>query len=287
MSVVSLKLAAICMTSTADKEANIAAAERYIREAAKQGADWVQLPEMFPFLGSYDLIYDMAEDEDGPLCTRLAGLAKELKIVLFAGTMGEKPRGLDETQILNRFGQRRVYNTSYIFGRDGSQLAKYRKTHLFNLYDEQGQPLYCESDGFIAGHNAVSLSIDGLRVALSVCYDLRFPEFFQKLAAMGHPDVIAVPSAFTKTTGRYHWELLLRARAVEWQAYVYAANQSGQHGPGKESFGHAMIVDPWGVTLANTGEHTGVAIGEVNSTMIKETRAKLPALTNRRQELYK
>jgi predicted amidohydrolase len=283
-----LKVAVVCMTSIADKARNVAAAVKFVRDAAAQGADWVQLPEMYPFHGPYGLAYEMAELEGGPLYRTMAALAKELGIVLFAGTVGERADHdkLPDSVLKNRDGHKRVFNTAYVFGRDGGLLAKYRKTHLFNLYDAKGLPKYCESDGFLAGDKPVTLTVDGYRVGLSICYDLRFPEFYTKLAEAGAPDFIAVPSAFTKGTGRYHWELLLRARAVERQAYVFAANQTGEHGPGKESFGHAMIIDPWGTTLANTGEHPGVAIAEVTRAGLAEIRAKLPALSNRRPELY-
>lgn len=283
-----LKIAAICLNSTADKAKNIEGAVKAVREAAAQGADWVQLPEMFPYFGPYSQVYLQAELEGGELFQKLSSLAKELKIVLFGGTVGERADKdqLSEKAVLSREGHKRVFNTLYVFGREGELLAKYRKTHLFNLYEDDGQPKYCESDGFLSGDKLVTLTIDGLKVALSICYDLRFPEFYNRLAKGGAPDVIAVPSAFTKGTGRYHWELLLRARAVEWQSYVFAANQVGEHAPGKESFGHAMIIDPWGTTLANTGEKPGVALASISKESLREIRAKLPALVNRRPELY-
>jgi predicted amidohydrolase len=283
-----LNLAAICMTSTSDKARNVETAVRYVREAKALGADWVQLPEMFPFHGSYDKVYEMAELESGPVYQTLSGLAKELGIVLLAGTVGERPDldRLDDTVLYSRAGHRRVFNTSYVFGRDGSQLAKYRKTHLFNLYDDHGLPKYCESDGYIPGDALVAVEIDGFKLGMSICYDLRFPHLYDKLEADGPLDIIAVPSAFTKGTGLYHWELLLRARAVERQCYVYAANQTGQHGPGKESFGHSMVIDPWGTTVANTGIHPGVAMARISRAAIADTRAKLPALANRRPQLY-
>lgn len=284
-----IKIAAICMTSTSDKPRNIETAVNYVREAKRLGADWVQLPEMFPFHGSYDKVYEMAELQDGPLYQTMASLAKELGIVLFSGTVGERPDRdrLPDHVALNRDGHRRVYNTHYVFGRDGSLLAKYRKAHLFNLYEDDGRPKYCESDGYIPGDHAVTVDVDGLKVGLSICYDLRFPQFYDKLAEKGPLDVIAVPSAFTKGTGLYHWELLLRARAVERQCYVYASNQTGQHGPGKESFGHSMVIDPWGTTIANTGAHPGIAMAAISPTSIREIRSKLPALANRRPQLYK
>lgn len=282
-----LTLAVICMTSGPDKEKNIATAERYVREAKAAGAEWVQLPEMWPFMGNYDHVYDMAEIEGGPLFKRMQGWAKELGIVLFAGSVGERPADdLPKATLVNEQGQRRVYNTHYVFGKDGVLLSKYRKTHLFNLHGEEGQPRYCESDGFIAGDLPTTMNVDGFKVGLTICYDLRFPELYTRLARDGAPDILAVPSAFTKGTGMAHWELLLRARAVERQSYVFAANQTGTHAPGKESFGHSMIIDPWGVVLADTGDKPGIATAPISRTKLKEIRAKLPALANRRPQLY-
>ncbi len=285
----SLKLAAISMTTSADKERNVVEAERLVREAAKLGADWVQLPEMFPFMGDYAYNYEMAELEGGPLYQRLAGWAKELKIVLFAGTVGERPKPDEPLDFAtkNAIGQKKVFNTSYVFGRDGELLAKYRKIHLFNLNGDDGRPRYAESDGFIPGEEPVSLVIDGLKVALSICYDLRFPALYQLLSKSGDPDVITVPSAFTKSTGLAHWELLLRARAVEHQSYVFAANQTGVHSPGKESFGHALIIDPWGSVLADSGDQPGVALATLSGAALKDVRSRLPALANRRPEVYR
>lgn len=276
-------VAAVTMTSTSDKTRNIATAVRLIRAAAEQGADWVQIPEMFAFHGPYDKVHDMAETESGPLGQELSALARELGVVLIAGTCGERPAHDD----LNEDGHRRVYNTCYVYGRDGKLLSKYRKTHLFNLKGEDGRPGYCESAGYIPGDEPVTVQIDGWRVAHSVCYDLRFAAFYDLLAAKGgDPDVILVPSAFTKGTGAAHWELLLRARAVERQAYVYAANQVGEHSPGKESYGHSMIVDPWGEVLANTGAREGIALARLSRERLAEVRSRLPALANRRPSLY-
>lgn len=284
-----LTVSAISMTTTADKARNVETAVALVREAAKAGADWVQLPEMFPFMGGYDKVYEMAESEGGPLYQRLAALARELGIVLIAGTVGERPDGekIPAWELVNAQGQKKVFNTCYVFGRKGELLAKYRKTHLFNLNGDDGRPRYCESDGFIPGDKPVTLTLDGFNVALSICYDLRFPELYTTLAAAGgFPDVILVPSAFTKATGQAHWELLLRARAVERQAFVFAANQVGVHGPGKESYGHSLVIDPWGTVLADSGAVPGIATARISRQILQETRARLPALANRRPALY-
>ena len=280
--------AAVCLTSTSNKDQNVEAALAKVREAARHGAQWIQLPEMLAFHGPYDRVYEMAEEEGGPLYRTMAALAKELGIVLIGGSVGERPKAgeMTDAQLKNKNGDRRVYNTSYIFGRSGELVAKYRKIHLFNLSDANGKPLYCESDGYLAGDQAVTTTIDGWRVGLSICYDLRFSRLYDMLEANGAPDVILAPSAFTKATGEVHWELLLRSRAVERQAFVFAANQVGTHNPGKESFGHSMIVDPWGKVLADTGAGPGIAYAKVQRKSLDEARAKLPALTNRRSEIY-
>lgn len=283
-----LTLAAVCMTTTDDKARNIDTALRLVQDAANQGAEWIQLPEMFPYMGPYERIYEMAEETGGALYQTLANLAKRLGIVLIAGTVGERPdeASTPKSDLLNEHGQRRVFNTTYVFGRDGQQLAKYRKTHLFNLNGDDGRPRYCESDGFIPGREAVTFSADGWHVGLAICYDLRFPEWFDCLARKGFPDILCVPSAFTKMTGAAHWELMLRARAVERQAYVFAANQTGVHAPGKESYGHSVIIDPWGTILSDTQDREGVAINRISYKALVEIRSRLPALVNRRAALY-
>ena len=267
------------MNTVSDKHRNVAAAVRLVREAASRGAEWIMLPEMFPYMGKYKEIFSQSEEEGGPLHQTLSKLARELNIILFAGSMGERPSGGGPGD--------KIYNTQYVFGRDGKQLAKYRKTHLFNLLDDQGKSVYCESNGYIPGDRLVSVDIEGYHVALVTCYDLRFPEMFAKFHKLsGAIDVIAAPSAFTYQTGQHHWEVLLRARAIENLSFVFAANQTGEHIVGKRSYGHSMIVDPWGEVLANTGDAEGIAMAPMSLKRIKEYRQRLPVLVNRRPELY-
>lgn len=285
-----LTVAAISLTATADKAANIAQALANVRRAASMGADWVQLPEMFAYHGPYDQVWNMAEVEGGPLHQELSQLARELGIVLIAGSYGERPTGEpseSEAAHRQRFGYQRVYNTCYVFGRDGEQIAKYRKTHLFNLNHGDGTASYCESAGFLAGQQACQFSVDGWRVGLGVCYDLRFSRYFDLLEKAGRPDILVLPSAFTLTTGRAHWHLLLRARAVERQAYVFAANQVGTHSPGKQSYGHALIIDPWGEIQADSGDTPAIAIAQINKSRVDEVRAQLPAGANQRVDIYR
>ncbi len=283
-----INLAAICMNSTNDKKRNIETALRYVRDAAKKGANWILLPEVFAYHGPYDKIYEMAESESGPLNESFSKLARELGVCIFAGTVGERPEEgeLNPSEVKNRDGHKRVFNTAYIFDRTGKRVGKYRKTHLFNLYDEKKQPLYCESDGFIPGKQLSTFELDGFKVGMAICYDIRFPGFFSNLVRESSIDILVVPSAFTFKTGQDHWELLLRARAIECQCYVFAANQTGTHSPGKISYGHSMIIDPWGEVLANTGNDEGIAMTTASHEKIAQIRSRLPALENRRPELY-
>lgn len=285
----SLKLAAISMTTGPDRQRNIQEAYDLVRQAADLGADWIQLPEMWPFMGPYSELDQHAEPEGGPLYQELARWAQSLEVVLIAGTMAERPdaQTLPSQAIVSTAGHRRVFNTTYVFGRDGCCLAKYRKIHLFNLVGDDGRPTHQESDGFLAGETPTTVMVDGWRLGLSICYDLRFSALYDLLAREGDPDIVAVPSAFTKMTGAAHWELLLRARAVERQCYVFAANQTGVHGPGKESFGHSLIVDPWGEVLAQTWTEPGLALAEVRRSKIDAVRSRLPALNNRRADFFK
>jgi deaminated glutathione amidase len=283
-----LKLASICMSSNNDKARNLDIAFGYVKEAAKAKADWVLLPELFTFHGDYSQTFDHAEEENGPTLAKLAEMAKSLNICLFAGSIGERPgRGdLSATQAVNEKGQKRIFNTAYVFDRKGHTVAKYRKTHLFNLKDEAGKPLYCESDGYAAGSELKRFELEGYRVGLVICYDIRFPGLFAKLTENNPIDILVVPSAFTLKTGQAHWELLLRARAVELQSYVFAANQTGTHGIGKVSYGHSMIIDPWGEKIADTGAEPGIVYAETDPKWQAAVRGRLPAIQNRRNELY-
>lgn len=277
-----LTLASICMCSTHDKEANVKKAISLIKEAQKAGADWVLLPEIFPFYGPYNNLHEMAEKEDGVLLTKLRNLAKELSICLFTGTVGERA----EEVVQGPNGYKKVYNTLYTIDREGNIVARYRKMHLFNLYDQEGKSLYCESDGFIPGNETVSFNLEGFQVGLAICYDLRFPEFFIHLAKIQPLDIIVLPAAFTYETGKAHWELLLRARAVEQQSYMLAANQFGEHREGKRSYGHSMVIDPWGEILADTDAKEGIALAKISKKRIKEVRSKVPVFENRRLEIF-
>lgn len=273
-----IRVGIISLTATGDKIKNVDQAFARAREAVEEGASWVVLPEMFSFHGPYNELWQNAEFADGPLNQRLSQFASDHNVVVFAGSAAERPEGSTAGK---------VYNTQFVFGRDGQRLAKYRKTHLFNLKDAAGNALYCESDGYLSGSELVSTVVDGWRVGLATCYDLRFPGVFERLAVAGRLDCLIIPAAFTFQTGAYHWELLLRARAVENLCYVVAPNQVGLHSPGKQSYGHGLIVDPWGTTIADTGHVPGVAAANMTKARIEFCRAQLPALDNRIPELYR
>jgi len=267
----------VSVTATTDKQANLENIFARAEEAVRTGSKWISLPEMFAFHGPYNELWNNAEFEDGPLNNRLSEFARRHGVVLFAGSVGERPEGSQDGKI---------YNTQYVFGRKGELLAKYRKTHLFNLMDQTGKALYCESDGYLSGDTLKTVTVDGWRVGLATCYDLRFPDLFGALARTGPLDCLVIPAAFTLQTGMYHWEVLLRARAIENLCYVVAANQVGTHSPGKQSYGNAMIIDPWGTPLANTGHMEGVAVAPMSKSRIKACRGQLPAIDNKRPEIY-
>lgn len=274
-----LTIASISLSSGANVKQNLASALQAVEKAAGRGADWVLLPEVFTYIGENSRIYDHADPLRGPIYEKLARKASDLKICLFAGSYAER---MDDEQKTNR----KVHNVSYVFDRNGNEQARYVKTHLFNLFDK-GRPIYCESATYEAGHSLERLTLDGWKVGLSICYDLRFPQLYQALAAQGPLDIITVPAAFTLETGKDHWQVLLRARAIELQAYVFAANQFGSKAGSKRNYGHSMIIDPWGYKLADTGDQFGIALADISKKRIYEVREKLPALKDAKEYLYK
>jgi predicted amidohydrolase len=263
------RLAAVQMTSGADKAKNLEVAERLIRKAAKSGADFVGLPENFAWMGPEPERAANAETLEGESLRRLAGLARELGITLLAGSVLEEgaPGG-------------RCFNTSVLFGPDGKRLAVYRKIHLFDVEVGDGQT-YRESAAVAPGTEVVVADAPLGKVGLSVCYDLRFPELYRRHAELGAV-VLTVPAAFTLMTGKDHWEVLLRARAIENQAYVLAPAQQGRHPKDRLTWGHAMVVDPWGLVVARASEGEGVALAELDLEYLARVRQGLPALKHRR-----
>jgi len=268
-----VRAAAIQLNATEDKARNLARADRLVREAADLGCELVVLPEKWAGLGGPEVAQAVAEPLDGPAVTWARTVARELGIDLVAGSLTEHVPG-DE----------RARNTSVHVGPDGELHATYRKIHLFDVEVEGKE--YRESDTEAPGSEiVVSEAADGTRLGLSVCYDLRFPELYRILALRG-ADVLCVPAAFTVPTTRDHWEVLLRSRALENQCYVVAANQIGEHAPGYRSGGRSMIVDPWGLVLAQAPDVEGVVTAELDPERLREVRTRMPILASRRPDAY-
>lgn len=277
-----MKVAAIQMISGPDVALNLRTAGRLIAQAAQQGAQWVALPEYFCFMGAHDRDkLALAEPATAvgqwpttvaPIQQQLSRWATEHGLWILGGTLPIQSGDADH-----------VYNASGLFSPDGLLAARYDKMHLF-CYDN-GRERYDEGQVLRAGDSPVACTMpiinESWRVGLSVCYDLRFPELYRQL--MRPPcDLLAVPAAFTHTTGQAHWELLLRARAVENQCYVIAPAQGGRHDNGRRTWGHSLVIDPWGEVLAVLPEGEGVVMAELHQSRLQEVRQQLPALTHRR-----
>jgi deaminated glutathione amidase len=255
--------------STPDVDRNLEAAARLIAQAAHEGAALVALPEYFCFMGRRDsdkLVLAEAPG-DGPIQRFLAGQAREHGLWLIGGTLP-----------IRAATPGRARNACCVFAPDGTLAARYDKIHLFRF--DNGRESYDEARVLEAGVEPVAVQAGAVRVGLSVCYDLRFPELYR---ALGVCDVLTVPAAFTYTTGRAHWELLLRARAVENQCYVLAPAQGGTHESGRRTWGHSMVVDPWGEVLAVRPEGEGIVIAPIDPERLKAVRRQLPALEHRRR----
>jgi len=261
--------AAIQMTTTSDKAANLEKAEGLIRLAAARGARLIALPEVFNWRGKRAEEAAAAETLEGPSLTLMGGLARELEINLLAGSVTEHVPG-----------QGRRYNTSVLFGPDGARLAVYRKIHLFDV-DLPGRVTIKESDAKIPGEEVVTASTKLGTVGLSICYDLRFPELYRRLAFAG-ARLLTIPSAFTFPTGEAHWDTLIRARAIEDQCYVLAPAQFGPNVHGFSDYGNSMIVDPWGRVLARASDQEGVVIAPLDMEYLERVRRELPSLAHAR-----
>ena len=268
-----MRAAAVQLTSTADRERNLATADRLTRAAAAAGAELVVLPEKWAVLGTPEETAAGAEPFDGPALTWARATARELGIDLVAGSIAERVPGREKGS-----------NTSVHLGPDGEVRAVYRKLHMFDV--EVAGRTYRESANEEPGDEIVlSETAGGVELGLTVCYDLRFPELYRILAVRG-ARVLTVPAAFTLATTRDHWEVLLRARAIEDQAFVVAANQVGEHAPGYRSGGRSMIVDPWGVVLAQAPDAETFITAELDLDRQADVRRTLPSLANRRPQAY-
>jgi len=265
-----LRAAAVQLNSTGEKDRNLATAERLVRAAASDGAELVALPEKWNLLAGGEDLLAGAEPLDGPSLTAARGWARELGVHLLAGSIAER-------------GEEKAWNTSVLIGPDGEDLASYRKLHLFDV--DAGGVAYRESEHEQAGSELVTAPVGELTLGMTVCYDLRFPELFRILALRG-ARLVTVPSAFTLATGKDHWEVLLRARAIEDQVFVLAPNQVGGAAPHFESFGHSAIVDPWGTVLAVAPDEECFVAADLDLAGQDRVRAELPSLANRRPEAY-
>ncbi|HEX4232983.1 MAG TPA: carbon-nitrogen hydrolase family protein [Caldimonas sp.] len=273
-----MKIAAVQMVSTPSIETNLVAARRLVGSAAAAGAGLVVLPEYFCFMGrsDRDKLAVAERAGEGPIQSVLAALAKEFGVWLIGGTL---PLAVDGAPALSAAGGDRVLNANLVFSPRGELAARYDKMHLFAF--DNGRERYDEARTLQAGRTPVAFDADGWRVGLSVCYDLRFPELYRALARPPC-DLLSVPSAFTYTTGLAHWEVLLRARAIENQCYVVAAAQGGTHENGRRTFGHSLVVDPWGEVVAcRRDDGEGVVVAELQRERIVDVRRQLPALEHR------
>ena len=261
------RIAAVQMVSAPQTAPNLEAAARLIAQAATEGARLVVLPEYFCLLGERDTdkVAIRETDGQGPLQEFLAGQAARHRIWLVGGTV---PLACDRPS--------RVRNACLVYDPSGQRRARYDKIHLFGF--QRGAEKFDEAATIEAARTPVVVDVDGWRIGLSICYDLRFPELYRTLAPV---DLIVVPSAFTYTTGAAHWETLLRARAIENQCYVLAPAQGGRHPNGRRTWGHSMLVDPWGEVLAVLAEGEGVVAGAIERERIEEVRRILPALRHR------
>ena len=269
----SLRVAAVQMSSGSDPEANLATAIALIDRAARAGAEVVSLPEVWNFMGPLTAAHAAATSIPGPVTDALAATARAHGIVIHGGSVYARDAASGALR-----------NTSVLIDRDGTLVAQYSKIHLFDV-DFAGQLAFHESVAVEPGNEIVTGTVADVAVGLSICYDLRFPELFRILALRG-AQLVFLPAAFTLHTGKDHWEALIRARAIENQCFMVAAAQYGQHPDGSTSYGRSMIVDPWGIVLAQAADGPGLAIADLDFAMLERVRRELPSLHNRRPQIY-
>jgi predicted amidohydrolase len=269
-----LRVACVQLTSREDKAANLERAEALVARAAATGADVVVLPEKWNGIGDADRLWALAEPlEGGESVEAVSDWARRHDVAIVAGSITER-----------REGQEKCFNTCVVVDADGRIAAVYRKIHLFDV--DVGGLRYRESEAEAPGDEPVVTEVEGWPVGLSICYDVRFPELYRILALEG-AELVTVPAHFTLHTGRDHWHVLLRARAIENQCFVAAAAQVGETMPGKLSYGRSLIADPWGIVLAEAPDEEGVVSAELDRARLREIRAKLPSLANRRPDAYR
>ena len=269
-----LRVACVQLTSRSDKAANLEKAEALVARAAATGADVVVLPEKWNAIGDRDVLHAAAETlEAGESVEAMARWARAHGITLVGGSITER-----------REGREKLSNTSIVFDSEGSIAGVYRKIHMFDV--DVGGVSYRESDREQPGDDAVLAGVGEVELGLTVCYDLRFPELYRILAVRG-AQLLTVPSAFTEVTGRAHWHVLVRARAIENQAFVLAPNQVGEAPPEYRSYGHSLIVDPWGVVLGQAPDEECFVAADLDLERQRQVRAELPSLANRRPGAYR
>ena len=269
-----MKVSLIQMNSVSDKQANLDAASKLIEQAvAEEKPDWICLPEVWDYIGGNRRSkMDAAEEiPGGPAYRLMQDLAKKHRVFIHAGSILEKIPG-DE----------RIHNTTVAFDRDGKEVARYRKIHMFDITAPDGAP-YKESASFKPGDAVVAYDCEGVTVGCAICYDVRFPYLFQALADKG-AELIALPSAFTLQTGKDHWEVLCRARAIETETYFCAAAQTGPHAAGNETrqtYGHSLVVDPWGHVVAKASDGAGLVSARIDPKRVEKVRAMIPVAQHR------
>lgn len=270
-----LRTAVMQLNSRDNPAENLATVERFLDRAADMGAQFVGLPEFWTYLGPYAGFAEAAQTIPGPAIERLQEKARRHRMIVHGGSIIERHPGLNG----------KFYNTSVLINRNGEISARYRKIHLFDVDLANGEKHH-ESERIAPGDKIVTAEVDGVTFGLSVCYDLRFPELFRALALRG-AQILMVPAGFTLHTGRDHWEVLLRARAIENLCYVVAPAHVGKYPPNRECFGRSMIVDPWGLVLAQAQDMPTVIMADIDLAQIERARAQLPSLEHRRPEIYR
>ena len=268
-----LPVALVQLDAGGDVDANIDQAVELADRAAADGARLVVLPEYLQYRGDDDGFRASARPIPGPLTEAFAAIARQRDAWILAGSLAETTED-----------PARPANTSVLLAPDGSIAATYRKIHLFDVAVDDG-PVDTESARVVPGDAAVVADVDGVKLGMSVCYDVRFPELYRTLALAG-AEVLTVPSNFTERTGRDHWEVLLRARAIENGAWVLAPGQAGGP-PGQPAYGHSMVVDPWGTVVAQASDGVGIVRAEIDTDRVAAVRRQIPALANRRPETYR
>lgn len=262
----SFRLACLQTSATDDMAANLAVATRLIHEAVDQRADFIALPEVFSLIqpDRVKLVTEAFTEENHPALASCRALAKEAGVWILAGSLSV------------RADEHRVANRSLLLNPDGEIAGRYDKIHMFDVDLGEGE-VYRESDTYRPGVDTRIVSMPWGNLGMTICYDLRFPQLYRSLAQAG-ADFLSVPSAFTRPTGKAHWSVLLRARAIETGCFVFAPAQCGEHGGGRKTYGHSLIVDPWGSVVAEAGEEIGVIIADIDPDKVTEARASIPSL---------